>query len=168
MILISFSTSSTDGPRCRSRPALGTSSARLQRALALPMICLGLVRCVEREGICKLSGAYKVVRCPPTGRLKGPLEPNGCGAAGNFTDGFTPPEMFLAAATATAPGIGGGHSLANSAFDCYGKTTQCRLRHLAPCIRKRTGPPGRSDVLFRGFAANLIPIVFLTTVCYIW
>ena len=46
-----------------------------------------------------------MIRCPPTGRLKGPLEPNGCGAAGNFTDGFTPPEMFLAAAT--APGIEG-------------------------------------------------------------
>ena len=26
---------------------------------------------------------------PPNRRLKGPLEPNGCGAAGNFTDGFT-------------------------------------------------------------------------------
>ena len=150
MISISFYTSSTDGPRRRSRPALGTSSARLQRALALPMICLGSVQCVELESICKLSGAYKVVRCPPTGRLKGPLEPNGCGAPGNFADGFTPPEMFLACATATAPVEG---------------------PYISPTVRltvlERNVRAGRSDTLVRRLTTDLIPIVFIT-MSFVW
>ena len=91
--------------------------------------------------------------------------------------------MFLAAAAATAPGIGGGHSLANSAFDCC-KTHSavCGIWHHAPEERGHLGEPclpakvfssgiplhDRSDILLRGFAANLIPIIVLTTVCGIW
>ena len=38
----------------------------------------------------------------PKGGSRGPSSRNGCGAPGNYADGFTPPEMFLACATATA------------------------------------------------------------------
>ena len=142
------------------------------------------IHCSECYVGCKLSGACNQVEYPPTGGSRGPSSQNGCGAAGNFTDGFTLPEMFLAAAIATAPGIGGGHSLANSAFDCFRThSAVCGIWHHVPKERGYLGEPclppatvfrsgipfhDRSDTLLRGFAANLIPIVFLTSVCCIW
>ena len=90
--------------------------------------------------------------------------------------------MFLAAAT--APGIEGAihwqtvlltvqeHTVPSAAS---GTMHQKERGHLGePCLPSATVFPSgiplhdRSDILFRGFAANLIPIIVLTTVCGIW
>ena len=66
------------------------------------------IHCGEYLVVSKLSGARNQVgeSVRPKGGSRGPSSRDGCGAPGNDADGFTPPEMFLASATATAPGAG--------------------------------------------------------------
>ena len=96
-------------------------------------------------GCPKLSGARNQVgeNVRPKGGSRGPSSRDGCGAPGNDADGFTPPEMFLACATATALGEGPFIS-PNRTFDGFEKER-------ADC----------SDILSRWLTTDQVPTIFL-------
>ena len=90
----------------------------------------------------KLSGARNQVgeSVRPKGGSRGPSSRDGCGAPGNDADGFTPPEMFLACATATALGEGPFIS-SDRTFDGSEKErADWPLRHPDSAAHCRPGP----------------------------
>ena len=84
-------------------PRAGATAHTFQKAMALK---IGIFTMVNVQGFASSLERAIRCKCPPKRRLKGPLEPERLRAVGNCTGGFTPPRMFLASATATAPGAG--------------------------------------------------------------